>query len=75
MRPLQRKIYKILHKLPTGEFLSVASRDDRGQADLLVQSLKLNCPGEYEIVEVVAEVETYSRIDVAAPSKINGHGA
>jgi len=75
MRPLGRKIYRILHKLPNGEFLSVASRDDRGQADLLVHSLKLNCPGEYEIVEQVAEVETYSRIDVGAPNKISGHRA
>lgn len=67
------KIYKVLHKLPNGEFLSVASRDEWSQADLLVQSLKLNCPGEYEIVEVEPEAET-GRIVVRATNKLNGDG-
>jgi hypothetical protein len=65
--------YKILHKLPNGEFLSVASRDERNQADLLVQSLKLHCPGEYEILEIAAKAETHSGIDVDAPIKLSGH--
>jgi hypothetical protein len=50
------KIYKILHRLLNGKFLSVASRPDRAQADLLVESLKQICPGDYEIVEEVPDV-------------------
>ena len=52
------KIYKVLHKLPNGEFFSVASRDERSQADMLIESLKVHCPGEYEILEVVSKAET-----------------
>jgi hypothetical protein len=37
-------------------FLSVASRPDRAQADLLVESLKRICPGDYKIVEEVPDV-------------------
>jgi hypothetical protein len=67
------KIYKVLHKLPNGEFFSVASRDERSQADMLIESLKLHCPGEYEILEVVSKAETYSLIDVRALNKLSGH--
>ena len=60
-------IYKILHRLSNDEFMSVASRANRKQGDLLVESLKQHCPGEYEIVEVVADAETGFRVK-ALPS-------
>jgi hypothetical protein len=60
-------IYKILHRLSNDEFMSVASRANRKQADLLVESLKQHCPGEYEVVEVVTDAETGFRVK-ALPS-------
>ncbi len=51
------KTYKISRKLGTGEFVYVASRSGRGQADLLVQWLTQHWPGVYEIVEVAPNME------------------
>jgi len=54
------KTYKISRKLGTGEFVYVASRSGRGQADLLVQWLTQHWPGVYEIVEVAPNMEANS---------------
>jgi|HubBroStandDraft_4_1064222.scaffolds.fasta_scaffold1422886_1 hypothetical protein len=50
--------YKISRKLGNGEFVYVASRSGREQADLLVQWLARHWPGAYEIEEVAPNMET-----------------
>jgi len=47
--------YEIRRKLDNGDVLCVAESDDRKKANELAQSLNQIWPGEYEVLEVLAD--------------------
>ena len=54
-RPAVAIRYEIRRKLANCESLCIAEFTDRKQADQLAQSLNQHWPGEYEVLEVVAD--------------------
>jgi hypothetical protein len=54
--------YEVRRKLDNGDVLRVVEADDRTKADELARSLDQLWPGEYEVLEVLAD-ESTSRLE------------
>ncbi len=62
-------MYSVFKQLENGEFVNVATRDEREQAVQLVEALKAHWPGDYIVQDSERNYVDFTKLTVVSPER------